>query len=302
MAAISSGSIITRDGTALALTERGSGDALAFVHGGVSDQRTWTDQLDFFAASHHAIAYSRRYAVPNAPITDDADDPMQVHVEDLADLIKNRATGPAHIVGHSWGGFIALELAIQMPELCKSLVLIEPPVLTLLIDFPPNPAKLFKLFLKSPSSALALVKLAVGAMVPAEKAFRRGDDRAAVEAFGAGVLGKKRFHALSKQRYEQVWANRAPDRAQILGIGFPPLTEKEVASVNQPVLLLSGTESPTIFNRLNQHLIELLPDASHQIIPNASHLLHEDAPEAFQTAVATFLRTRTSERDGSLSD
>ncbi|WDR02705.1 alpha/beta hydrolase [Devosia algicola] len=126
-------------------------------------------------------------------------------------------------------------------------------------------------------------------MAPAEKAFRRGDDRAAIEAFGCGVLGEKRFKALSKQRYEQVWENRAPDRAQMLGVGFPPLSDQEVARVTQPVLLLSGAESPAIFIRLNQHLLHLLPDASHQTVPNASHLLHEDAPEAFQSAVAVFL-------------
>ncbi|WDR02706.1 alpha/beta hydrolase [Devosia algicola] len=144
MAEFSSGSIVTRDGTTLAYTERGDGETLVFVHGGVSDQRTWNGLLDFFAASYRTIAYSRRYAVPNAPIDPTADDPMQVHVDDLADLIRDRKAGPAHIAGHSWGGFVALKLAIQEPELCKSLVLIEPPVLTLLFDFPPTPAKLLR--------------------------------------------------------------------------------------------------------------------------------------------------------------
>jgi len=55
------------------------------------------------------------------------------NVADLVELIIKRLNlGPAHIIGHSYGAFIALYLAFEHPDLVKTLVLGEPPVLSLL--------------------------------------------------------------------------------------------------------------------------------------------------------------------------
>src|SRR5947208_2003281 len=48
-------------------------------------------------------------------------------------LERLRAT-PAHIVGHSYGGFISLYVAAHHPEMVRSFVLVEPAVSTLLIS------------------------------------------------------------------------------------------------------------------------------------------------------------------------
>lgn len=52
----------TVNGTTLAYREQGDGDPVVFVHGHISDLRTWEQQLSAFADSYRAIAYSRRYA------------------------------------------------------------------------------------------------------------------------------------------------------------------------------------------------------------------------------------------------
>lgn len=277
------------NGSALACVEEGTGDPVVLVHGGVSDLRTWSNQIGAFAERFRTLAYSRRFARPNAEIAAEADDPMQVHVDDLAGLIAERGAAPAHVVGHSWGGFIALLLGIQRPDLVRSLVLIEPPVLTLVLDMPPKPSQLLPLMLRDPKTAFAIVKLGAGAMGPAESAFRKGDDEAAIKAFGTGVLGKARFQSMSKERYQQVWDNRAPDRAQMLGVGFPPLSEDDVRTVKVPVLLVCGDESPPVFRRLAEHLEKLLPDARLSVVAGASHIVQEDAPDVFNAEVLAFL-------------
>ena len=50
------------------------------------------------------------------------------------------ATGPIHLVGHSYGGAVALRFAMQQPERLRSLVLIEPVAFHLLRDEAPDPA------------------------------------------------------------------------------------------------------------------------------------------------------------------
>ncbi len=55
---------------------------------------------------------------------------------DLAVLLKALGAYPAHVVGHSYGAYTALILAMKHPELVRSLVLAEPPLLRWLPDLP----------------------------------------------------------------------------------------------------------------------------------------------------------------------
>ncbi|NNF90275.1 MAG: alpha/beta hydrolase [Boseongicola sp.] len=281
---------VTVNGTELAVIDTGAGDPVVLVHGGVSDLRTWSHQIGPFHAEHRTIAYSRRYHAPNIPIADDAPDPINAHVADLATLIGTLGAAPAHIVGHSWGGLIALVLAARHPGLCRLLVLIEPPVVTLHVDVPPTPARMLRLLAASPRLAFAIARLGLGALAPAERAFRRGDDRAAIAHFGRGVLGRDRFSALTEERLQQVWDNRGPERALALHDGFPDLRREALSEIATPALLIRGADSPRVFHLLIDSLMTRLPNATTLTIPTASHIAHEDAPKAFNQAVLGFLR------------
>jgi pimeloyl-ACP methyl ester carboxylesterase len=277
------------NGTSLAVLDHGSGPPIIFVHGGVSDLRSWTNQVPAFTSGYRTICYSRRYHKPNAPIPNEAPDPIQTHVDDLAALIAQLGAEPAHIVGHSWGALISLILAMQRPAMCTSLTLIEAPSVSIHLQIPPKPLTLLRLLLSKPKLGLSIAKLGAGALAPAEKAFRKGDDKAAISHFGRGVLGPEAFEALSEERYQQVWDNRGTDRAQSLYQGFPDLRKARLSNVTMPVLLLSGASSPVVFRRLNEALASLLPDATHRVIPNASHIVHEDAPDALNSEILRFL-------------
>jgi pimeloyl-ACP methyl ester carboxylesterase len=277
------------NGTVLVTFEKGEGDALVFVHGSASDVRTWSNQLDFFPKRYRTIAYSRRFHAPNAPIPRDASDPIQVHVNDLASLIRMMGAEPAHVVGHSWGGLVSLLAAKQAPELFRSLVLIEPPVISMHVSIPPKATQLIGLLFSAPRLALAIVKFGASVVGPSEKAFRSGDDILAVEEFGRGVLSDRYFEALSEERYAQVWENRGPDRALALYRGFPDLIGTSFSDVRLPVLLIGGGDSPRLFGLLIESLKERLPNARVQFIENGSHILHEDQPEALNATIQEFL-------------
>ena len=208
-------------GVELAYRELGTGEPLLLVHGGASDLRTWTRQLPAFAEAYRTIVYSRRYARPNARIDPEAEDPIDAHVADQVALIGALGASPASIVGHSWGGFVSLLTASRHPDSVRTLVLIEPPVLTLLANVPPNLRELARLFVRNPAACAAFMKFGAGAAAPAERAFRRGDDETALRKFGSGVLGRAAFSELTPERLEQARENIDVDRAQLLGAGFP---------------------------------------------------------------------------------
>src|SRR6185503_8015369 len=121
------------NGDSIHYIDIGKGDPVVFVHGSLGDFRTWAGQMDTFAKNHRVIAYSRRFAYPNKQvINDSADYTVIPHAKDLAEFIKALKLEPVHLVGHSYGAFIALLTTKDHPELVRSLMLGEPPVMPLL--------------------------------------------------------------------------------------------------------------------------------------------------------------------------
>jgi pimeloyl-ACP methyl ester carboxylesterase len=280
----------TVNGTALAYREQGEGEPVVFVHGSASDLRAWEQQLPAVGRAHRAIAYSRRFARPNEDIDPEADDPMLPHVEDLATFLREIDAAPAHLVGNSWGAFISLLTAVRHPDLVRTLVLEEPPVLSLFVSTPPRPAELLRLFATRPRTAIAVLEFGAGTIAPAQKAFRRGEDDEAMQTFGHGVLGKEPFERLPEARKEQMRENLNAVRAQLLGAGFPPLGDDDVRGIRVPVLLLTGERSPSVLLRLTDRLEELLPIVERVEIPDASHAMHEENAPAVNEAIVGFLR------------
>jgi pimeloyl-ACP methyl ester carboxylesterase len=145
------------------------------------------------------------------------------------------------------------------------------------------------MLVRRPRTAAAIIKFGATAADPATKAYRRGDDEAGFEIFARGVLGADAFERLSPERLAQARDNRAVNKAQLLGAGFPPLRDDEVRSVTAPTLLLVAEYSPAFLHRLTDRLEALLPNAQRTRVPGASHIMQEDNPQAVNDAVLGFL-------------
>jgi len=127
---------VSANGLSFAYVEEGSGPPVILVHGSVSDYREWAKQMTPLARRYRVIAYSRRYHWPNPPAGADADASPDQQVEDLAAIINALGAAPAHVAGYSFGGAVALRLALRHPELVRSLILVEPGVVGVLGDLP----------------------------------------------------------------------------------------------------------------------------------------------------------------------
>jgi pimeloyl-ACP methyl ester carboxylesterase len=279
------------DGTSFQYLEQGDGEPVVLVHGSASDCRTWDQQKNEFARRFRTIVYSRRFHWPNEPIGKGVDYSMQQQVDDLGSLITLLQASPAHLVGHSYGAFLCLLLAIQQPGLVRSLVLAEPPVITLFVSNAPRPSELLGLLLRRPGIAASIVRFGATGINPAVKAFRRGDLEKGAEIFGDAIFGKGGYSRLSESKKAQVRDNLGNVSAEILGSGFLPLRDAEVRQIRFPTLLVTGANSVPLFRKLTDRLEQLLPNTGRVELANASHVMHEDNSGDFNSSCIEFLQS-----------
>jgi pimeloyl-ACP methyl ester carboxylesterase len=109
-----------------------------------------------------------------------------------------------------------------------------------------------------------------------------------------GLLGKDSYARLSEERMQQARENLNTLRAQVLGAGFPPLSEDDVRRVAAPTLLMTGKRSPAYPLRLTDRLQELLPNAERVEIAAASHVMHDQNAAQVNEAILSFLARRAS--------
>lgn len=279
---------ITLNEYEFSVEEVGAGEIIILVHGSASDRRIWTQPAEDLSSDFHVISYSRRFHWPNQKIAPGEDYSMRQHVDDLKSLVKYFSDGPVHLVGHSYGALVCLELAVQHPELIRKMVLAEPPAIRLFVSNRPKSGEMLKLLFRRPKTAFAIIKLGATGLGPATKAAEKGDMEKAMELFGKAALGKGKYEKMTADTKEKILENLTA--SEFTGSGFLPINEKKLKELQVPVLLLTGEKSRKFYAYLKDRLMELLPDSTHSEIPAASHIMQQDNPEAFNRAVKSFLK------------
>ncbi|HET6557276.1 MAG TPA: alpha/beta hydrolase [Prolixibacteraceae bacterium] len=268
------------NGDSIHYIDIGKGDPVVFVHPGYSDYRTWHNQMDAFSKDYRAIAYSRRYCFPNNTPIDSTSTFSMVHVSDLISFIKSLDAEPVHLVGHSAGGWIALQATIHHPELIKTLILGEPAVTD---------------FFSSDSLGESLLGTFIQGLMHSNEAYRLNEDEKAVELFFGLVMGKEDyFQNLSEKNREIIMDNMAESKAASLvqnpkGETPPPITCKKLQELNIPVLLVCGENSPKFVSYMQDKLEPCLQNKERVTLLNTSHGLHYENPVEFNKAVLGFI-------------
>jgi len=279
------------NGYSIEYGDAGSGEPVVLVHGSASDYRTWQFQRDAFAEDYRVIDYSRRYHWPIEPIPDGAVYSMDEHVDDLQCLLQHLDAAPAHIVGHSYGAFLGLLLALRKPALVRSLVLCEAPVITLFVGNHPKPLEFMKLLLSKPRITVAIMRFGMLGVEPARRAFRKGDMQKGMRLMAEAIFGPGAYAGLPDSHKAQVADNLSNVSKEVLGPGFAPLDKNKLKILAVPSLLVSASDSIQLFQHLTDHLATILRNVQRSEIPGASHLMHEDNPTAFNRAVLSFIES-----------
>jgi pimeloyl-ACP methyl ester carboxylesterase len=266
----------------------GSGPALLLLHGGPA----LTDYMDMLAPEvdgWRAVRYQQRGLAPSAvsgPFT------VERHVADAVAVLDALGIGRAVVLGHSWGGYLAHQLAVAHPDRVAGLVLVDPPGAA------------------GDAGAAELGQNLTARLLPAAQArFAEvaarldGPDPTDADALESLTLVWPGYFAdpasapplpphirTSPAAYAETFASVAEQLAA-------GLSEK-LGGVRAPTVLVLGELSPLPFSQ-GQQVAALLPSAEVDVIPGAGHLPWHEQPGCVAAALAR-VRARAADLDGEI--
>jgi len=261
------------DGITLEYEMQGSGEPVVFIHGALMGDTYAPLMAETSLKGFRLIRYHRRgydgSSRPDGPL------PVSGHAANCLGLLRKLNAVPAHVVGHSSGGAIALQLALDAPEAVRSLTVMEPALLDV-----PSGAALFEL------------------LGPSVQLHEAGDKAGAIDSFLRAVCGKDYRRVVETQLPGAL--NQAAADADAFFTGeFPAVgewafTREDAARITQPVLSVLGANTdaaiglPT-YGEIHQRVLEWFPNAKPLVLSRAAHLLQVENPRDMAEGLAAFI-------------
>ncbi len=266
--------ITASGGVKLHVRTVGSGEPLVFAHEFSGDARSWDAQISFFSRFYRCTAYcARGYPPSDVPASIDAYSQNRA-AEDLADVVRAVAGGPAHVVGLSMGGFAALHFGLRYPQLARSLTIAG-------VGYGAKPEQ-------QPEYGNSMRHEAAHAEAVGMTAFARelAESGYAQCLRAKDETGWRRF---AEQLCGHSVAGMAMTLRGILATR-PSLWHLAdmLRDLKVPVLLVTGDEDTPCVEP-NLFLKATLPDAALCVLPRAGHLMNLEEPMLFNTIVFGFL-------------
>jgi pimeloyl-ACP methyl ester carboxylesterase len=249
-----------------------AGEPLVLVHGSWIDHHNWDAVVPSLSRSFRVLTYDRRgHSQSERPASPGS---VREDVADLAALIEELRLAPAHIIGNSFGGSIVLRLAGERPDLFRSLIVHEPPLMSLLADD------------SNGQVALQAIKAPIATVVELlEAGDMEGGARQFVETFfGPGA-----------------WTELPPDIQKIVIFNAPTFLDEmhdpealsidlaRLRSFSHSALLTLGEQGPPFFPPIVEKVANVLPQAERKTFAGAGHEPEQSHPEVYVATVAEFI-------------
>jgi len=264
------------DDVEIEFTERGHGDAIFLVHAGV-----FSDWFRFVGESEELAGFRvvrlRRAGYgqfePTRHLT------LGDHAQHAAALAARLGLERIHWVGHSSSCQIGLALAIERPELVRSLVLLEPAA-----------GGGFEV----PASA----ELGPAFVGPALAAFQAGELAAAFDSFMRGVCGEGYREIIEGCLGATGFKNAIRESAfffrdEISAVLESTFGSEQAAKIRQPVLCVEGGAQPAhlvlMSRQISERTGQLLPQTQVVIVPRVNHAMPLQDPEAVAQVITSFV-------------
>lgn len=260
------------NGVELHYAERGRGEPIVFVHGSLADYREWGPVIEDLSTSLRTIAYSRRYNYPNRNPIQGGNHSALVEAGDLKELISRLGPDPVHVAGISYGALTALLLAVEHPELVRTLTIVEPPLIRWLPDLPGGKAEYDRVF----SELIA----------PAAAAFRAGDRERALRVTMDFFAGHDAIDQFPEEMLDALRSNLREWEAIMTSTdGFPLVARVDVRRLKAPVLMIGGGRTYSFQRITDAELARLVPRVDRTIVENGTHEVCSEQPGACAAAI-----------------
>ncbi len=262
--------ITVGDGVALACEIDGAGEPVLLLHGLGGSRANWQPQLEALTARYRVVRYDIRGH-------GDSDKPRRGYrlptlAADAATLIRDLGLGSAHVVGLSLGGMIGLQLAIDSPQLVRSLTIVNsgPEVVG---RTPREKRKLAtRLLLTWALGPRRLASLLVRTLFP------KPEQEPLRHEFITQMAANDRHAYLATTRAIFGWSVAA-----------------RLSEIACPVLVVAGDRDYTPVSR-KQEYVQKLRDCKLVVITDSGHATPMDRPDEFNQQLLLFL-DEVSRRD-----
>jgi pimeloyl-ACP methyl ester carboxylesterase len=190
---------------------------------------------------------------------------------DCRALLRHLGVKRAHVVGHSYGGIVALQVALEAPDVAHSLALLEPGLMVgaSAQDYRESLARGVERYREA--GAAVVVDEFLQARWPG---YRATLDRVLPGAFAQAVADAETWFEC--------------EATGQLGWHFG---KSEVRRISQPTLSVLGGESDALWSRFGEThrlLLEWLPRAEGFVVPGATHFMQIQDPRGMAEVLAAF--------------
>ena len=244
----------------------GQGPALIILHGLFGSLDNWVSHARQLADSFSVYLVDQRN---HGKSPHDPEWEYAVMAEDLHEFMDDHGIFQAHLLGHSMGGKTVMKFAGEYPERVEKLIVADMAP----VHYAPH----------------HLETIAALNAVPVRKIASRQD---------ADKLLAQRIEEIGVRQFLLKSLVRDPEGGFRWKFNLEVITQKYEAALeaipldfpfDKPTLFVSGGRSEYMIPAYHEQIREDFPDAEFQIIPEAGHWLHAEAPVRFLEIVRSFL-------------
>ncbi len=268
------------NGLELEYEVRGEGEPVVLLHGGLlADENTPLLKEPALTNSFRVVNYHRRgFAGSEHP---EGKAQIADQVADCKALLEHLGIERTHVLGHSLGGTIAIQLALTHPDLVVDLALMEPAIMGAIAKAEAR---------NNPDAAASQEAFRAG-MMEVYKIYATGDKRAALQAFLETRAGEAFRGVLDWLTTTGEFDQAVADADTFLEVEMPAafawdLSPEEAAKLTQPVLSVLGAHSPIRAQKVHEALKRWVPQTELAELPNAEHALPLMDPPGIAQVVA----------------
>ncbi len=250
---------------------RGDGEPVLFIHPGIfADWFTPLLEESVLNSRYRLVHYHRVGCAGSSRLAGPVS--LSQQAAHCRSLLQRLGISRAHVVGHSSGGNVALQLALDFPDVVNSLAALEPALMSV------------------PSAATSR-----GFVGAATQLYLGGDRSGAIDMFLRGTCGAT-YRAVLEQVLPGAFDQYVADAETFFAQELPALQQwsfrrEDAGRIKQPVLAVAGARSlemDPIWGERRQLLLDWLPNVEPFVLPEATHLLQLMNPRAMARGLVTF--------------
>ena len=254
--------------------EAGSGPGVVCLHSNASSSVQWRGLIDLLSTDHHVLAPD----LYGAGRSEDWHSNREISLRDEVNFIEPvlaRAGESFSLVGHSYGGAVALMAALASPNRVRSLVLYEPTLFSLVENQSPPVGNV-----RGIQEAVRLASAALDA----------GDPEAAAEYFIDFWMGKGTWKATPAARRGPIAESVVNVRRWGHALFTEPTPSCAFAALEMPILYMVGKESPESARAVARALSPTLANVRVVEVQGWGHMAPITHAEAVNAQITAFVR------------